>query len=416
MLDEKRPESGGAMNLQETGDGPPAEMAEPEAPDALTEDQVQEAKNEAAELISRLQDVSGSKELELLDGITNVGVQAQRDAAERLDLLRTRIGTFINEGGTSESIANGLRDLRLTLNRINPDELTDPGVGQRVIEVLPFFGGRGNSMVRAINKMALRYEPVSHQVAEIEVKLRDGRASLVRDNIELRKMYEDVEAQRLPIKRNAYVGEMLAYRLSQMLEETEDPTKREKIQEALHDVLVRVADLRTMEEVHLQFFVSVDMSRSNNNRLAQAVDRTLTMTANVVTVGLAIQTALIRQKRVMEAAQRTRDFLGDLVVANATAIKRHTQEVGDLYNNPVIAIEKVSEAHDELIEALDLASTLRQEGIEAARRNTAELSRRAADLERRLEGAITDTAAIPRTTETQMEGHQVPKEVSHGNP
>ena len=65
----------------------------------------------------------------------------------------------------------------------------------------------------------------------------------------------------------------------------------------MHDVATRLQDLHTMVEVHLQYFVSIELTRQNNNRLGQAVDRTLALATNVVTVGLAIQAALVRQTR-----------------------------------------------------------------------------------------------------------------------
>jgi len=69
----------------------------------------------------------------------------------------------------------------------------------------------------------------------------------------------------------------------------------------MHDLSMRVQDLRTMDEVFLQFFISIDLTRQNNARLVQAVERTLTLATNLVAVGLAIQTALFRQKRVIDA-------------------------------------------------------------------------------------------------------------------
>ena len=335
----------------------------------------------------------------MLDGITNVGLQAQRNAAGQLELLKTRIGTFLNEGGTSAEIADGLRDLRVTLSQINPHEMTQPGIGHRLFGVLPFFRERHNPVVRALSKIAIRYEPVSRQVAHIETSLRDGQTLLARDNVELRKLYEDVESQQRPIQRNAYLGELLAQRLSQLLEQTEDPTKRDRFQGALHDVVMRVQDLRIMEEVHVQYFVNIEMSWQNNNRLGQAVERTLSLATNVVTVGLAIQSALIRQKRVVEANVRTRDFLGDLVAANAGAIRRHTQEIGDLYNNPVISMEKITQAHNDLIEALNTASRLRQEGIETARESIAKLSQMSATLEQKVSGFLQKSESRPESVE-----------------
>ena len=391
MVMEERPEleeKKRKVDSQEAGGTVPAENKEPAAPKALSDDEAQRVRSQAIEIVNQLDDAAGSKELELLDNLTNVGLQAQRNAAGQLGLLKTRIGAFLNEGGTSAEIANGLRDLRVTLSQINPHEMTQPGIGQRLFGVLPFVKGRHNPVVRALSKIAIRYEPVSRQVAHIETSLRDGQTLLARDNVELRMLYEDVESQQPSIQRNAYLGELLAQRLTQLLEQTEDPTKRDRIQGALHDVVARVQDLRTMEGVHVQYFVSIEMTWRNDNRLGQAVERTLALATNVVTVGLAIQSALIRQKRVVEANVRTREFLGDLVAANAGAIRQHTQEIGDLYNNPVISMEKITQAHNDLIEALNMASRLRQEGIEAARESIATLSQMSASLEQKVSGFL----------------------------
>ena len=125
---------------------------------------------------------------------------------------------------------------------------------------------------------------------------------------------------------------------------------------------MRVQNLRTMEVVHIQFFVGIEMTRQNNNRLGQSVDHTLALGTNVVFIGFALQMALTRQKRVLDAARRTREFLGTLVAANASSLRQHKQEIGDVYSNPVIALEKITQAHDDLMEALDIADRLKVEG------------------------------------------------------
>ena len=65
---------------------------------------------------------------------------------------------------------------------------------------------RDNAMVRALKRIALRYEPVSKQITVIETKLRAGRTLLARDNVELRRLYEDVEAQQQAIQRQVFLG------------------------------------------------------------------------------------------------------------------------------------------------------------------------------------------------------------------
>ncbi len=364
----------------------------PKPPKGMSEGEANKIRTQSLDLMQQLSDATGSKEMEILDDMSNMGLQTQRNSAGYLDLLKARVSTFLSDGGPSREIANSMRDLRIALDQIDP-HAKPKSVWDRFYSVFPFFGR--NNPVRVLQRIALRYEPVSRQIAVIETRLREGRSVLGRDNVELRKLYEQLEAQQPLIQRNAFLGELLMQHLSQSLEKTPDPMKREKIRGALHDVSMRVQDLRTMEAVHTQYYVSIEMSRQNNNRLGQAVDRTLTLSTNVVTVGLAIQSALVRQRSVMEATRRTREFLGTLITANAMAIRTHTQEIGDLYTNPVIAIDKIQQANNDLIEALDIADRLRQEGIQSARDNIARLAELSSTLSQRATGLIENAKEKP---------------------
>ncbi|MBI2171474.1 MAG: toxic anion resistance protein [Chloroflexi bacterium] len=355
---------------------------EPPAPKGVSDEEVKELKARAQEVARQLEEASGSKGMEVIDTITSVGMQAQRHAASELVLLRARVGDTLTKEGASDRLTSDLVELRLALKQINPHELSQTGLLQRLLDILPFR----DRLLRILEKIAVHYEPVSQQVVIIETRLREGRMMLTRDNVELRKMYEQVESQQLPIQKNAYLGELLMQELDELMERTEDPHKKERVQSALYDVSMRVQDLRTMEEVHTQFFVSIEMTRQNNTRLGQAVERTLTVATNVVMVGLAIQVALARQRRVLEATQRTREFLGEMIVANAEAVKRHTQEIGDVYKEPVVALEKITQAHNALMEAMDMADRLKQEGLVSARENIVRLSQLAGELEQRFEG------------------------------
>jgi uncharacterized protein YaaN involved in tellurite resistance len=226
----------------------------------------------------------------------------------------------------------------------------------------------------------MRYETVSRQVQVIEIRLGEGRRMLARDNVELRKLYEQMEAQLPLVQKSAYFGELLMAELDRLIATTSDPLKVGRLQSTDHDVAMRVQDLRTMEEVFAQFFLSIDLTRQNNSRLSQSVERTLSLATNIVVIGLAIQTALSRQKRVLEATQKTREFLGDMVVANASAIRKQTEEIGDVYNNPAIALDKLVEAHNQLLEALGMVDQLQKAGSQSARQNIARLTELSADL------------------------------------
>jgi uncharacterized protein YaaN involved in tellurite resistance len=355
-------------------------------PVLLTAAEEEEVRAQARQLVLAIKDATGTREMEMLDEISVVGLQAQRGAGRQLDLVRARMGAFLDAGGTSKQLANDLIDLRTTLDQINPDFAGHSFWG-KVTNALPFL--RNRTLMRALKKIAIRYEPVSKQVVKIETKLRDGRDLLERDNIELRQLYGEIEAQQANIRRQAYLSGVLLEELKAAVATIDDPMKRDRLISTQHDVAMRAQDLRTMLEVHAQYFVSIELTRQNNRRLGQAVDRTVALATNVVTVGLAIQMALIHQQQVKEATERTREFLGQIIVANAEAIRRHTDEIGDLYNNPVIAIDMVQQAHAELIGALDAASKLREEGIAIADENIRKLTAMTEETDRRLQ-ALTD--------------------------
>jgi uncharacterized protein YaaN involved in tellurite resistance len=399
MVTEERPneqEENMALDPAGSQELAPVVIKEPLAPQGVSEEEMKALRSRATELVNDLGTATGSKELEMTDTIGNLGIQAQRAAGTELDLLRIRVGDMLTQEGPSAQISKDLIDLRGALNQINPHEMRQATFMSRLLSKLPFVG---NPALKALERIAIRYEPVSKQVSIIETQLREGRTMLAKDNVELRMLYGQVEAQQLPIQKNAYMGELVMEQLDELLKRTEDSLKVERVRNSLHDVSMRVQDLRTMEAVHTQFFVSIEMTRQNNNRLGQSVERTLALGSNVVMVGLAIQSALIRQKRVLEATQRTREFLGNLIVANAASIRQHTQEIGDVYNNPVIAIDKITQAHNDLMEAMDMADRLKQEGIDGARENIAKLSKLSADLQERSQGLRDQGGATPQSVE-----------------
>lgn len=274
----------------------PMESMEPTAPRGMSDDESEMLRNHAEKLVEQLAGATGRYEMDLMDNVTHVGAQVQHRGVAELDLLRRRVGDMLTGTGTDTEIATNLVDLRVTLSQINPDELSKPGTLRRLLSIVPFVAQKAPA-VQVLRKIAIRYEPVSRQIEIVEARLREGRMMLTKDNLELRHVYEQVEAQQLPIQKNAYLGELLMAELQKFLGRTGDSLKADRVRNTLNDVSIRVQDLRTMEQIYAQFFVGIDMTRQNNTRLSQAVERTLSVATNVVMVGLAVQAALSRQKQ-----------------------------------------------------------------------------------------------------------------------
>ena len=171
----------------------PAEAKGPAAPEGITLYESRELQARAVDLVRQLEQASGSKELEKIDSMSNLGFQAQRTAGTELDLLRVRMGDMMAKDGPGGEITKELVELRLALNRISPHGPNQWGLVGRVLNIVPFLG-KLNPALKTLERIAIRYEPVSKQVVEIETRLREGRMMLARDNVELRQLYEQAES------------------------------------------------------------------------------------------------------------------------------------------------------------------------------------------------------------------------------
>ena len=161
METDERPEQ-----MDEIGALVPAEIPEPLAPKGLTSEERQEIQERARALVNELEGASGSQELELVDSMTSLGIQAQRTAGKELDLLRSRVGDTVTHGGPGEDLTKELVELRLELKKINPSELGQQRFIKRIFGSMP--------PIKVLERIAIRYEPVSKQVSLIESRLRDG--------------------------------------------------------------------------------------------------------------------------------------------------------------------------------------------------------------------------------------------------
>ena len=65
----------------------------------------------------------------------------------------------------------------------------------------------------------------------------------------------------------------------------------------------------------------------------------------------------------------------------------------------MIAIDKITQAHNDLIEAMNEADRLKQEGIDSARQNIAKLSQLSADMQQRSQGLRDQRETAPQSIE-----------------
>lgn len=358
-------------------------------PPALPPEALSDIQSKAVAISSDFE--TKSQDREFMNGLMNLGAEAQQNASRKLELLKTKVGTLLSElDGEGAKIPKDLVDLRMMLDKINPHKIEKKGFFSKLLGKVPGVGER-------LKEIAVRYESVQTQIDVIVNNIREGRDTLIRDNISLEQLYDDVKSQQLAVQKNAYLGELIIAELEKRVAGATDPVLKQKLEMALHAIAMRVQDLRTMEQVNMQFFVSIDLTTNNNHLLAQAVDRTLTVTTNVITVGLAIAAALANQKRTMEATKATQEYAGNILASNAAAIRQQTSDIAQMYNNPVLALEKVQKSYDDLMAAMDEVEKVKRQGIETAKEGMARLSDMSGKLAQKAGLTAGETLAAPQT-------------------
>jgi uncharacterized protein YaaN involved in tellurite resistance len=314
--------------------------------------------------------------------VDKIGRNEQRDLADSIDLLATRAVDLQALKGEQGSVAKTLTDFRQKMDQLNP-HLVQQSLLARIVSKVPVVGPM---IIQAwtssrLREIGTRYQSLRDQVDAVMRSLYANKDVILQDNISLSSLYERVQRAHQGVLRSIQLGEHVKTKLVAMRDGTTQTTERETYDLLVNRVNVRIQDLRTMEQVDLQESVSMNMTVTNNMDLADAIERTVTVVRPLMVVGLAIQAALANQKRAIEAVKSTQDYAGQILVANADAIQRQTQEIGDLTQNASVALTKVEEAYTKVLSAIDKADEIRRKGSAAAEAASAKLQQMSATLQ-----------------------------------
>ena len=80
----------------------------PVAPQGITEEESQEIQSQATDLVKQLEGASGRRELEIIDSMTSLGVQSQRNAGNEMGQLKAQVA---NQARDNEELKQMLSEL-----------------------------------------------------------------------------------------------------------------------------------------------------------------------------------------------------------------------------------------------------------------------------------------------------------------
>lgn len=336
------------------------------SPKWASEDNIELMQKRSQELVESTK-TSGGPALNRIIG--NIGASAQKRMASANDLMKGNVNSLLKGLDGKSPAGEKLLELRSTMDQLNPHSLHNAW----------WFSWMPNTIKRkAVSRFVRQYQPMQSHVDAIFDGLRNGKDDLLESNLALEQQYNEIAAAKKEIESEIYIGELFIRQVDAQEAETpaEDIQEKQKFTTVKNQAMRRIRDLRTMEQASVQFFISIDQTIATNSLLDESIDSALTVGPMVMNNALRIQAALAQQETIKDAVQQFQAGLGDMMAQNAGSIEKAAQDVGDLYNNPVIALQKMEEGFDKLMNAVKIANDTMSTSSVKAR----ETSNRLADM------------------------------------
>lgn len=323
---------------------------------ALTEERVHELNHQAITLEQEVTTSDGSPVMEMK--LKQLGSDAARRATKIRTLVETKVkDLMVNVEGESPT-ANKLIELRTVMDRLNPHSLHNDWK----FKILPEFLKK-----RALRAYVEKFESNQDHISAILNGLQEGKERLLERIIDLASQYKQLKEATNEIQEDIYVGETLFKRLEAYTVNPDDPIETQKLERAKNVISRRIRDLRVAEQAIAQFLVSINRTADNSNILSEAIDSALFVGPLVLSNAVAIQVALSEQKNIANALDQFQSGLGTMMEQNAEMIEEQTRHIGELYNNPAIALEHLEKSYDKLMSAVAHADEIMKTSTTTAR-------------------------------------------------
>lgn len=305
--------------------------------------------------------------------VAGIGEASQKKMSSANDLMAGSVGTLLKGLDGKSPTGEKLLELRSAMDDLNPHSLSNSW----------WFAWMPKGVKRkAISRFINRYQPMQAHLNGIFDGLRNGKDELLETSIALEEQYDEIAAAKKEMEAEIYVGELFIKQVEELEAVVDtDPRELQKLGAVKNQAMRRIRDIRTMEQAAVQFFISIDQTVATNSLLGEQIDSALVVGPMVMSNALRIQAALAQQDSVREAVESVQNAMGDMMAQNAAAVNQAAQKVGDMYNNPVIGLEKLEEGFDQLMQAVNTANATIATSTIKAREASDRLAQMTAELE-----------------------------------
>jgi len=326
----------------------------------LNQDLVRQMNQQAAGFVADVGELVPSSPAfqEKVKDINELGAKEVVAAASAPNRLLEQRGSSVagakkSGDSTTVKVANGLADLRSTVEDLTPNA-ADLNPGQKILGFIP--GGN------RIRKYFQKYESAQEQINGIIKSLTAGKDELILDNASLQQEEANQWALMTDLRGYIQFGAEIDAALVKKIEQlkiTNPEAARAAESDLLFVVRQRRTDLLTQLAVAVQGYLAMGLIRKNNEELIKGVDRALTTTVSALRTAVVVAQALYNQKLVLNQINALNETTNRTIVATSEMLKEQTAMIQAQASTSGVSAETLEIAFKNIYDTMESVDTFR---------------------------------------------------------
>jgi uncharacterized protein YaaN involved in tellurite resistance len=269
------------------------------------------------------------------------------------------------QGGVAEAsvVSKSLRDLRRTVEDLDPKRQGDLLSPKRILGLLP-FGSR-------LRDYFDRYRSSQGQINAIVQALIHGQAELQTDNADIEQEKVNLWAVMGRLRQYIYLAEHLDAALAARIVEIEatDADRARVLQDdLLFPARQKVQDLLTQLAVSVQGYLALDLVRRNNVELIKGVDRATTTTVSALRTAVIVAQALSDQRLVLDQITALNTTTGNLIATTAEMLRTQSGAINEQAAASTVELSKLQSAFDDISATMDEVEAFKVKALDTTDR------------------------------------------------
>lgn len=295
--------------------------------------------------------------------LVNFGAELNNTISKNGDVLLNTVksDSSIEVVGYINNILSELNGFEEDINRYTGQH-SNPF--KRFLYSLPFVKSVATSLQNVVNE----YNTVAENVDKISQKISNAKIVALRDNSTLQQIFES-NVQYIGQMRKMVVGlklksQELQDELNQRLSSNQfnETYELSDMQDFIHKIDKRVADLQTSEYVLTQNLLQIRATMNNNTAIAEKTDNIVNHVIPIWKNQLPMAIILKNQESSIDAQKKITETTNKLIAKTANDLKINSIAVAKASEEAVISIDTLKTSTQDLITTINEVKKIHDDG------------------------------------------------------